>query len=301
MASQYSGFANTTRQNGNPISKFWTPKFPYRRWRWVPHVHTILSKEIDDNKITMMTTTKRRQRKSYSLDETLANIVENATAVIVQRFLRQCRQKSRTGMRNQGGLAPGRIFRRRYRRSVQDIYEEVGALYFRRAYQMKCSTFMSLVAGLRRYIIAASILSQWTDFTRCPTYMCHSLVCGRVRTSYTYDHIRYWPHSDTIKSCWYVVDAINRQQWSIVKGFYDVSSAGFGCCAGAVDGILNWIHEPSQKDCTEAGCNPGKLFCGIKKTCGLSCQAVCDTGGWILDISIVYPGSTSDCLTLEGL
>ena len=147
----------------------------------MPHVHTILSKEIDDNKITMMTTTKRRQRKSYSLDETLANIVANATAVIVQRFLRQCRQKSRTGMRNQGGLAPGRIFRRRYRRSVQDIYEEVGALYFRRAYQMKCSTFMSLVAGLRRYIIAASILSQWTDFTRCPTYMCHSLVCGRVR------------------------------------------------------------------------------------------------------------------------
>jgi hypothetical protein len=65
---------------------------------------------------------------------------------------------------------------------------------------------------------------------------------------------------DTINSSWYVVDAINRhprhdiaypanhnKQRSIAEGFYDVSSAGFGCCAGVVDEILIWIHTPSQR------------------------------------------------------
>jgi hypothetical protein len=56
-----------------------------------------------------------------------------------------------------------------------------------------------------------------------------------------------------MNSCWYVVDAINGhprfdvanpanhdKQRSIAEGFYDVSSASFGCCAKAVDGILIW-------------------------------------------------------------
>ena len=60
-------------------------------------------------------------------------------------------------------------------------------------------------------------------------------------------------HSGKINSCWYVVDAINGhprfdvanpanhdKQRSIAEGFYDVSSASFGCCAKAVDGILIW-------------------------------------------------------------
>jgi hypothetical protein len=104
----------------------------------------------------MMTTTKSRRRKSFSLDASVANVVANATAVIVERVLRQRHQQSRTRMRNQGGSAPGRTFRRRYRRSVQDIYEELGEVYFRRAYRMKYSSFMSLAAELRPYIITAS-------------------------------------------------------------------------------------------------------------------------------------------------
>jgi hypothetical protein len=60
-----------------------------------------------------------------------------------------------------------------------------------------------------------------------------------------------------MNSCWYVVDTINRhprfdivfpanhdKQRSIAKGFNNLSSAGFGCCAGAEDGILIWIHKP---------------------------------------------------------
>lgn len=122
-------------------------------------------------------------------------------------------------------------------------------------------------------------------------------------------------HTETTNSCWYVVDAINRhpaaftlqypsdhiQQRSIAEGFHKVSAASFDCCAGAIDGILIWIHKPSKKDCIEAGCSSGKFFCGRKKKFGLNCQAVCDVRGRILDMSILYPGSTSDCLAFEGM
>jgi hypothetical protein len=121
-------------------------------------------------------------------------------------------------------------------------------------------------------------------------------------------------HTDTINSYWYVLDAINKdagfnimypdnhdKQRSIAQGFYEVSSAGFGCCAGAEDGILIWIHKPSEKDCTNARCSSGKFFCGRKKKYGLNCQAICDVQSRILDISIIYPGLTSDCLAFKGV
>jgi hypothetical protein len=72
--------------------------------------------------------------------------------------------------------------------------------------------------------------------------------------------------SDTIKSYWHVVDAINshpnfkieypkdhEDQRQIALGFQNISSAGFKCCAGAIDGILIWIHKPSKKDCMDVG------------------------------------------------
>jgi hypothetical protein len=93
----------------------------------------------------------------------------------------------------------------------------------------------------------------------------------------------------------------NKQQ-SVAQGFENVSTADLECCAQAIDGILIWIHKPSPKDCEDAGCSPGKFFCGRKKKFGLNCQAVCDARGRILDMSIlVYPGSTSDCLAFKGM
>jgi hypothetical protein len=121
-------------------------------------------------------------------------------------------------------------------------------------------------------------------------------------------------HSDTIRSYWYVVDALNshpnfkieypddhEDQRQIARGFQKVSGADFKCCAGAIDGILIWIHKPSKKDCADVGCNDGKFMCTRKSKFGLNCQAVCDVRGSILDISIMYPGSTSDCLAFEGM
>ncbi len=56
------------------------------------------------------------------------------------------------------------------------------------------------------------------------------------------------------------------KEQSLAQGlFANVSTADFGCCAGAIDGILIWIHKPSLKDCKDAGCSQGKFFCGRKK------------------------------------
>ena len=116
------------------------------------------------------------------------------------------------------------------------------------------------------------------------------------------------------RSVWRVVDAVNNlpdfaieypashgKQKQIAKSFEKKSGAGFRCCAGAIDGILIWIHKPSKKCCTEAGCADGNFYCGRKGKYGLNCQAVCDLRGRFLDMSILYPGSTSDCLAFEGM
>lgn len=67
-------------------------------------------------------------------------------------------------------------------------------------------------------------------------------------------------HTDIFTSVWCVVEAINRveeffivyprdhdKQRQIAAGFRAVLQAGFDNCAGAIDGILIWIHKPSQK------------------------------------------------------
>ena len=42
------------------------------------------------------------------------------------------------------------------------------------------------------------------------------------------------------------------------------------------------------------------FYCGRKNKFGINCQAVCDARGRILDISMIYGGSASDCLSFEA-
>ena len=84
----------------------------------------------------------------------VVNPVANAAAVVAQqlvaeRFRRQRRCTNR-------GSAPGRHFLKRLGRSVREVYQELGEVYFRRAYRMKFGTFQRLASILRPYIIAAS-------------------------------------------------------------------------------------------------------------------------------------------------
>jgi hypothetical protein len=185
---------------------------------------------------------------------------------------------------------------------------------------MKFGTFQRLASILRPYIIAASGKKH-----KSRNYLPNGRILPEVRLACAlrwfaggslYDIMTTYGigHTDAINSCWYVVDAINRHphfniaypvdhnvQHAIAEGFRQVSSANFKCCAGAIDGILIWIHKPSESDCIKSGCDSGKFYCGRKKKFGLNCQAVSDVRGRILHISIVYPGSTSDCLAFEGM
>ena len=121
---------------------------------------------------------------------------------------------------------------------------------------MKYGTFKCLATDLRPYIVAA----MGTTSTLC--YNRNGQVTPDVRLACAlrwfagrsaYDIMTTYSigHTDTIKSVWYVVDAVNRhprfktvypdnhdKQQSIARGFQNASSAGIDCCAGAVDGIL---------------------------------------------------------------
>jgi hypothetical protein len=100
----------------------------------------------------MTATRSRRQRSSYALQlqqsATASNVVANVAAVVVcSRLLRSTTSP--------GHLPSRRQLRPRRRRSVRDIYNELGPIYFRQAYRMTYQSFKHLAALLRPYIFAA--------------------------------------------------------------------------------------------------------------------------------------------------
>ena len=140
---------------------------------------------------------------------------------------------------------------------------------------MRYRSFKHLAGLLRPFINAASGIKGKSRY--CP----NGPISPDVRLACairwfaggsTYDIMTTYgiSHTDTINSYWYVVDAINQnprfaiaypdgheKQRSIAAGFAEVSSAGFQCCSGAIDGLLIWIHKPSEKDCSNIGCSEG--------------------------------------------
>jgi hypothetical protein len=89
-------------------------------------------------------------------------------------------------------------------------------------------------------------------------------------------------------------------QRRIAAGFEKSSVPKINNCAGAIDGILIWTAKPSLADAKSSGIDQKKYLCGRKHKFGLNCQAVSDARGRFLDVSIIYGGSTSDCLAFEG-
>lgn len=88
-------------------------------------------------------------------------------------------------------------------------------------------------------------------------------------------------------------------QQKLVDGFHKKLKANIDCCAGTIDGILIWITKPSAIICKAAGCDTSKFFCGWKHKFGLNCQAICGSNSKLIYISIMYPGSTANCLAFE--
>jgi DDE superfamily endonuclease len=119
--------------------------------------------------------------------------------------------------------------------------------------------------------------------------------------------------ADVSKSLWVVTKAINQcrafdityptchdMQRRIATGFNKKSASGFRCCAGKLDGILIWTHRPSEADAALASCDVGKFYCGQKHKYRLNMQAICDARRQFLDVSLMFPASTSDVLSFES-
>ena len=213
--------------------------------------------------------------------------------------------------------------RPRSRVDVHSVYTQFGPELFRRAYRMDYQSFKKLARLLHAGICEA--LGQTR--LRRPNY--RHVPNGPISTSVRlacslrffaggspYDIMSTYQigHTDFFKSVWSVVKAINEfagfrlsyptsheKQHEIAAGFQKVSAARLNCCAGAIDGILIWITKPSEEQCEKVGCSEAKFFCARKHKFGMNCQAICDVRGRFLDVSILYPGSTSDCLAFEGM
>ncbi len=268
-----------------------------------------------------------------SSSSTSLSIAVQAAALAASRLVQWRQQQERHG----GNHRVRRIGAHpRSRNQVKDIYRQLGPTNFRKAHRMKYHSFKKLARKLRDGIIKCSLIKKRR---RTRNHSRHATIMNKKNHRYVPNGpitpsvclacaFRYFAggspydlmssycvgYPDVMHSVWYVVDAINahpefrmsypadhEHQRAIAESFRKKSAANFECCAGAVDGILVWIHTPSEEDCVKAGCSEGKFFCGRKHKFGLNCQAVCDSQGKFLEVSIAYPGSTSDCLAFEGM
>jgi hypothetical protein len=224
--------------------------------------------------------------------------------------------------------------RPRQRRTVWQIYNCLGDIYFRRAYRMSYQSFWELHKKLKSGIVQASQLqrrareardavAQQKKSTTAPPVpngtvtMSVRLACALryFAGGSPYDIMAKYgvSHTVVLDSVWDVTEAINQcnefhiqypedasEQRKIAADFQAHSEVGFDKCAGCIDGILIWTHKPTKKDAAETGVGEGKFFCGRKHKFGLNCQVVSDRRGRILDISIIYGGSSSDVIAFEG-
>ncbi|KAL3799112.1 LOW QUALITY PROTEIN: hypothetical protein HJC23_002240 [Cyclotella cryptica] len=185
-------------------------------------------------------------------------------------------------------------------RIVHDIYLCLGAKDFQRAYHMTYQSFCKLHQKVRHVggrrdnqpepppitngkigsaVWLGCALRYFSGGSPCDIMVKYSL-----------------PHKEVMNSVWYIIEVINKnrewyttyptghdEQLKIAADFKAKSSVGFGVCAGAVDGILSWIHPPTLEEAK-------KCFLWKKHKYRLNCQAGCDIRGRFLDLSITYGG-----------
>jgi hypothetical protein len=249
-------------------------------------------------------------------------IIQAAALVSEEHYLSQNGGKTATRR--------GKSARKRVRRSVAEIYHCLGSIYFRRAYRMSYYSFLRLHEKLEAKI--EDVASKVRGYSRKEANgenwsappIPNGIISSSVRLAIA---IRYFAgaspydimvkfgvsHTSIFESIWMIVEAVNElqemkieypsdveRQKKIAKQFCEASKVKFDCCAGAIDGVLIWMHKPSLKEADAAGVGQKKFLCGRKNKFGLNCQAVCDVRGRILDISITYGGSSSDCLAFEA-
>ena len=212
----------------------------------------------------------------------------------------------------------GHAHRTRTRKYVNDIFNELGPYYVRRAYRMEPNSFWKLCRILRPYVLKVSEKKTWKNGAKnglipTPTKISVAIRYFAGGSPYDIAVVHGIGHTDVFRCVWTVVDAVNKcpelafkyptnheEQQKIADGFNSVSRGVFHCCAGAIDGILVWLEKPSEKHCEMSECGAKKFFCGRKKKFGLNMQATCDHEKRFLDIYLKHPASTSDYLAFSS-
>eukprot|EP00804_Cyclotella_cryptica_P003177 CCRYP_013780-RA/>CCRYP_013780-RA protein AED:0.21 eAED:0.16 QI:0/0/0/1/1/1/2/0/414 len=185
----------------------------------------------------------------------------------------------------------GRIPLARQRRSVSEIYNCLGSVYFRRAYRMSFESFWRLHLLLLPHI--ETCLRQFSNYEKKGgrfggNYVLPPIRNGEISTSVrlacairyfaggsAYDiAVMFGTSYSVVLSCvWIVVSAVNmcpalyisypdsvEEQRKIAAEFEKASTPGINNCAGAIDGILIWILKPSMKESKNAGVGQKKFF-----------------------------------------
>ena len=234
-----------------------------------------------------------------------------------EELRREYERKSEDG-RHDSPLVP------RERRSVTQVFRELGEGYFRRSFRMTYSSFRRLYRFLETELKTASGLKK---YQAGPGYVDRSTngpitlpvrLAGAIRffaggEAYDIGCMFGISHSSVFESIDIVIDAINscvvmeikfpsdhQEQQDIADGFRKKSPlAKVNCCAGAVDGLGIWTHKPKKEDCAAAGVDESKFYSGHKHKFGLNLQAICNHKKQFTYISIVYGLSSSDHMAFE--
>ncbi|KAG7368275.1 DDE superfamily endonuclease [Nitzschia inconspicua] len=215
-----------------------------------------------------------------------------------------------------GTAAPGRRLGsptiKRRRRSMHELFQELGPSTFRRMYRMREESFfllldkldatMNKVMNRKKRTSGATPNGDITNMARLS--MALRWFAGGDKLDIAALHCVHV--NEVYKSVWCVVDAVNahrdfditfptdhNEQQKMAASFAAKSKCGFENVVAAVDGMLVWINKPSDK-IEGLGVGPGKCYCGRKKKYGLQMQAVCDANRRFVDVYVGSPGSASD-------
>ena len=210
------------------------------------------------------------------------------------------------------------IRQKRRRKSVADVYSEMGRDNFRRAYRMHYRTFVNLYHLLKSHMQRAmSYKIGWKKGS--PNGRIHLTVRLAVAIRFfaggsSVDLLSIYGISRTEVnvSVTCVIAAIrncpslqikfptgHNEQMEIAKGFQELSDSKFSNCVGAIDGMLVWIRMPSKKECAKVGVGQKKFFCARKNKYGLNMQATCDSKRRFINVSIHHPAATSDFMAFQ--
>ncbi len=266
--------------------------------------------------------TSSQKREIYSL-------VAKAAVAVIRRRREKFGKKKQKPRRRKEEQASRSSANKRTRRTAEDSLESYGPASFRRAYRMSYECFCRLHNLLESNITTISNRRRPKSdpgerhHTRTPPVP-NGPVSSRIRLAIALRYFQGYPnlavqeiyqvsHAVVLDSLWIVVQAINEyqpfnlgypmehdKQLQIAKDFKECSHVNFDCCAGAIDGILIWIHQPTREDAKASGIDQRRYYCGRKSKFGLNCQAVADSRGRFLDISMIYGGAASDTLAFEA-